>query len=119
MTTGALRERAHPYLNAAALAARSAYVWLRNSRGQLALIGSIALVASVVALIAYLFSAPETAPSRVMAWVTGTLTSLLAAALALGFLVVAGALIAIGAGFPPSKWNIKGRFDTVREYLTR
>ena len=119
MTTGALLERANPYLTAAARSVARAYSWLRRFRMQLAWLGSLALASGVVALIAYLFSAPDTAPARVTAWVVGAFVSVFAAILALGILALAGAFILIGSGIPPSKWDLKGRIHTVREYLAR
>lgn len=109
--------RANPYLLQAARSARASYLWLEKFRVQLAWIGSGALVLGVLALIGYLFSAPDTAPALVGAWLIDISTSLVAALFSLVFIAAALMFIAIGAGFPPSKWNLSKRLAKVREYI--
>ncbi len=72
----------------------------------LASFGAVALTLSVLALIAFPFFASETILKEIGGFIVNIVASFIAFVIAVAITITAVGILAIGFGYPPSKWNL-------------
>jgi len=87
--------------------------------------GALALTVLVLSVIAFPFLVSETTLKAVGGFVVNIVASFVALVIALSITIIAIGILAIGFGYPPSKWNFSPYKDkalllvsSAREYLS-
>ncbi|MES2668317.1 MAG: hypothetical protein V4644_01335 [Patescibacteria group bacterium] len=112
-----IQSRAHTWMLSLARASDPLVRMLVKAKIILAGIGFAAGIAAVAGLTLTLALMPDTARALILPALIGFLMSLFIALAALALILFAAALIAVGLGFPPSRFEPARRFALARAYF--